>query len=346
MSLPGNNDLDKLNALCQKTHKEQIVWFLNAFWHKFGEAEAERLWDFKHKCDELDLQNHENGNSLDELNAHRFLEHFKETMTVREMRTKLKETGAIGEGRLSAVPVTHILVFRYDVDWHYLVNASQGDNKEEIEKAQRLLEAVQSAFREAENRASEAARALVEAESREAASHRAVADAKAREEELRLAKIELEAALAELKAQEDAYNNKKADLERKSEEGGVVSRNKAKAELAQHLAEDPLPLRKAKITQEAAVKKAERATVAAAEARTAAEEAVRRATEAKEESRRAKAAAEAALAQAREKVGEAEAYLQEVKSRPGQAQGAIWWIERELHEAKKYKPVSKGGVAK
>ncbi len=37
-----------------------------------------------------------------------------------------------------------------------------------------------------------------------------------------------------------------------------MSRNKAKAELAQHLAEDPLPLRRAKITTEAAHKKADK----------------------------------------------------------------------------------------
>ena len=43
----------------------------------------------------------------------------------------------------------------------------------------------------------------------------------------------------------------------------MVSRNKAKNELAQHLGEDPLPLRKAKITAEAAVKRAERAKKAA-----------------------------------------------------------------------------------
>jgi len=77
----------------------------------------------------------------------------------------------------------------------------------------------------------------------------------------------LEAALAEVKKQEDAYNAKTEDLKKKSEEGGVVSRNKAKNELAQHLAEDPLPLRQAKITAEAAVRKAEKATKAAAEAK-------------------------------------------------------------------------------
>jgi hypothetical protein len=38
-----------------------------------------------------------------------------------------------------------------------------------------------------------------------------------------------------------------------------VSRNKARAELAQLKAEDPLPLRKAKITLEAATKRADKA---------------------------------------------------------------------------------------
>jgi len=45
-----------------------------------------------------------------------------------------------------------------------------------------------------------------------------------------------------------------------------VQRNKAKNELAQHLSSDPLPLRRAKITQEAAVKKADRAAQVAKEA--------------------------------------------------------------------------------
>jgi len=331
--LAGNTDSERFASLCQRTHKEQVVWFLNAYWHKYAE-QAERLWEFKHKCDELDLQNHENGNSLDELNAHRFLEHFRETMTVRDMRDKLRSTGAISEGSRvgAAVPISHILIFRYNEDWKYLINAPQGDNMEEIEKAQRMLETVQAAYKEAAARADEAASALEEAKQREQA-------AVAAEAEARQAKAELEAALRELQLQEDAYNQKKADLERKSEEGGVVSRNKAKAELAQHLAEDPLPLRKAKITQEAAVKRAERTAQAAADARTAATQATQRAADAKEEATRAKADAEA-------KVAEAEAFLREVKSRPGQAQGAIWWIERELYEAKKYKPVSRGGVAK
>jgi len=46
------------------------------------------------------------------------------------------------------------------------------------------------------------------------------------------------------------------------------------------------------------------------------------------------------------KVEEAEAFLQEVKSQPGCAHGAIWWLERELKEAKAYMPEKKGGYKK
>ena len=94
----------------------------------------------------------------------------------------------------------------------------------------------------------------------------------------------MEAAVAELKAQQDAYDKRTEELKAKSEGGGVAAL-RAKNELAQHLGEgndlstlcsghlvqwpscavtncltsaDPLPLRRAKITQEAALKKAEK----------------------------------------------------------------------------------------
>lgn len=94
----------------------------------------------------------------------------------------------------------------------------------------------------------------------------------------------------------------------------MVQRNKAKNELAQHLAEDPLPLRKAKITQEAAVKKTERAAQAAEAAA--------------QEAARAKEAAEAALEEARKRVEEAEAYLEKAKN--SLPHGGVWWMVRLL----------------
>ena len=39
------------------------------------------------------------------------------------------------------VPLFHILIFKYGVDWKELVNAPQG-NKEDIDKAQKLLDEV------------------------------------------------------------------------------------------------------------------------------------------------------------------------------------------------------------
>merc|ERR1712100_519077 len=385
--LAGANDLEKLHSLCAKTYKEQAIWFLNSFWEEFAQKEAETIWNYVGTNAELDLENHADGCGLDEMKVHVFLEKFNETLTVREMRAKLRSTGAIGEAeRPKTVPLTHYLLFNYNADWHALVNASQGDNSKEIAQAQEMLDKVTAAFEEAKRTAAAAAQAHREAEAsaakakqreeeskaaaerskqREIESKAAAESARAAEDDARAAQAELEAALAEVKAQEDAYNSKTEDLKKKSETGGVVSRNKAANELAQHLAEDPLPLRKAKITAEAAVKRSEKATKAAATARTNAEAAANNATQARAEAEtaakeatqareaadrdrdaaaKAKATADAALEDAEQKLAEAEAFLEEVKSRPGCAHGAVWWIERELHEQKRYLPESKGGI--
>jgi len=452
MTLPGSNDLEKLHALCDKTYKDQSIWFLNAFWETFAEKESEKIWEYVLKCSEIDIENHEEGSSLDEMKAHVFLEKFDETLTVRELRAKLRSTGAIGESeRPKRVPLTHYLLFKYNCDWHVLVNAAQGDNSKEIAKAQAMLDEVSVAFEECKRTAAAASQALREAEAaaskakqREEESHRAAeqakqreADSKKAEAEAKAAQVELEAALEEVHAQERAYNDKKEALEKKSQEGGVVSRNKAANELAQLLAEDPLPLRRAKITAEAAVKRAEKTANAAASARQSAEEssaaaskarqqaeqaanqaeqsrkqaeadaaaatsareaaqqarkaaedaraaatkarqeaeqaraeatAARQAAEqaraeataareeankqraaaeqARQASEQAKEAAEKALNDASDKLKEAEAYVEEVRNKPGVSFGQIWWIDRELHEQKKYLPVSKGGIAK
>eukprot|EP00008_Paramoeba_atlantica_P005256 CAMPEP_0201487400 /NCGR_PEP_ID=MMETSP0151_2-20130828/12828_1 /ASSEMBLY_ACC=CAM_ASM_000257 /TAXON_ID=200890 /ORGANISM="Paramoeba atlantica, Strain 621/1 / CCAP 1560/9" /LENGTH=421 /DNA_ID=CAMNT_0047872417 /DNA_START=27 /DNA_END=1292 /DNA_ORIENTATION=+ len=419
-ALEGSTDLDKLHNLCKKTHKEQAVWFLNAFWEDFAEAEAEKFWDFVQMCHKIDNAK-EAGIELDEMEAHRFLEKADEAHTVLEMRSRLRKTGAIGASeRPKVVPLSHYLLFKYDNKsaklFQELVNRSQGDNRKAIEEAQSKLDAVSVAFDEASRTAAAASAALKEAQSQEAAAKqregeaiKAEADAKkseaeahqssenaakreasakasaaelaVREEEVRKSQEELAAALAEVQKQEEAYNSKTQLLKKKSEEGGVVSRNKAKNELAQHLAEDPLPLRQAKITAEAALRKAEKATQAAATAKDAANKdaaeasaaaaqaaadaekasAARRdaegaraqaeAARAQAEAARAdaeskKAAADAAVDAAQAAVQEAEEFLAELKAHPGNCAGALWWMDRELHEKKKYMPMRKGGIAK
>jgi len=299
--LKGSTDDEKLKDLSSKNYKAQSVWFLNSFWNSLGKTEAENVWTYRQRMVTIDKEKGVEGASVDEMLAHRFLELNKETLTVKELRDKLY---SIGIERIKVVPLVYYLIFRYNVDWHVLVNASQGSNQEEVAQAQRMLDSVQKAFAEVQKTA-------------EAAS--------IREREAKQAKAEQDASLAEVQAQEKAYNDKTNDLTRKSETGGVVAQNKAKAELAAHLAENPLPLRRAKITNEAAVKKAEKAAQDAVTAR---------------------AAAEAALEDAKVQVAKAEAYLQELMSKPGSAAGALWWIDRELHEAKAFLPSSKGGYRK
>jgi len=276
MGLTGNNDEEKLESLCQKTYKEQAVWFLNAFWKELGDKEAQNLYEYVRKSEELDTEKKSQGNQLDEMMAHRFLEKNDKTLTVVTLRQKLQQAGIDKNTKRKYIPLTHFLIIHYNTSYKTLVNASQGENEEEVAKAQRMLEEVKKAFADA-----------------------------------RKAQEELEASLRELKAQEEAFNNKTEELKKKSEQGGAVQMNKAKNELAQHLGSDPLPLRKAKITTEAATKKAEKAS-----------------------------------AEAAKRVEEAEKFLEEVKKMPGSAKGLLWWIERELHEAKAYAPQSKGGYRK
>jgi len=239
-------------------------------------------------------------------------------MTVVALREGLRATGAIGASeRPKLVPLTHILLFKYNdkVNWKTLVN-TKGDNSGEIIEAQKLLDQVTAAFVESDKQAQVARVAEDEARKQEAP--------------FKAAQEELEAAIAATKAEEDAYNGKIATLQKKSEEGTIVQQNRAKNELAQLKQEDPLPLRKAKVTLEAARKKAEKAR-APFEAATKAAEAAR-------------AVAEAALEETQKKVQEAEDYLAVVKAKPGTPHGAIWWLERELAEQKSFLPERKGGA--
>eukprot|EP00010_Vexillifera_abyssalis_P005404 CAMPEP_0201551368 /NCGR_PEP_ID=MMETSP0173_2-20130828/7553_1 /ASSEMBLY_ACC=CAM_ASM_000268 /TAXON_ID=218659 /ORGANISM="Vexillifera sp., Strain DIVA3 564/2" /LENGTH=295 /DNA_ID=CAMNT_0047961597 /DNA_START=22 /DNA_END=909 /DNA_ORIENTATION=- len=288
-----------LESITEKTYKEQAIWFLNGFWSEHQD-QAEKMWDWVQKSSELDLQDGASGSGLDEMMTHRLLEILNETMTVREMRSHLKQTGAIGQNtRLKTIPLSYVILFKYKIPWKDFVNAPQGSNKEEMDRAQAKLDAVVAAFEESNAR---------------------LEDARQAEAPFKAAQEELEAALAELKAQEEAYHGKIADCEKRSETGGVVTRNKAKAELAQLRAEDPLPLRRAKITTEAATKRAEKARAPFLVAREK---------------------ADAAVQEARDRVKEAEEYMEEIKKKGGTPQGAVWWMQKEIEYQKKFLPSSK-----
>jgi len=223
-------------------------------------------------------------------------------------------------------------------------------------------------------------------------------DQRAAEALVRQAEEEQSAAVAELKAQEDSYKRTIEDLTQKSETGdSIFAKNKAKQELAQLKQENPLPLRRAKITQEAALRKvekqrkeaeiatsqveavhrevqsatrdaelatrnaeeatraverarleseniakvAEEATRAAELATIAAEEATNQLQIATKEAEDATKRVEAAVRNTEMQMQEALDFLESAKKKGGIAYGAIWWMEREIKEAKKYLPKSK-----
>jgi len=260
--------------------------FLNGFWSEGAQAESETIWKFAQKFIELDQQKKKTGSKLDEFWSHKFLEEIKETHTVIALRNKLREANMQVNG--NNMSLLEYLASRDEKTLKSVAHAPQGEgDPREIEEAQAKLEAVQSAL--------EAQRA--------------------QEEAVKQAEIDQKAALADLNKQEQEYKTLVSTLETKSKDSTIslVQRNKAAAELSQVKSEDPLPLRKAKITSEATVRKLERE----------------------------RKLAEEKTAQSEARFQEAVDFLEQVKRKGSVAFGSIWWMEKELQEARKYLPKSK-----
>lgn len=256
------------------------------------------------------------------------------------------------------VSLTEFLIYKFEIEWTVLVNAPQGCDMGAINEAQagldnanKMLQFAVSAAARAKEDAANAKVAEEHAIHEETRSAEAAVTAKTAEEALKEAKAQNEAALAELHAQEEAIAKKLADLQKIADDPdlGVVKKGKAKAEIAQTKAEDPMPLRMAKIHQEAAVRKVTKATVKAGTTTAAAEVAAKEAVKARDAAANAAVEAEAAATAAEEAIpaaqnafAEAEALLEEVKKKnTGGGQGQLFYIDRELEEAKRYLPKSK-----
>jgi len=275
---------DRFKEFTSKTYAKQGVAFLNAYWGEV-EGDATLLWDFTNQFIALDHENGKEGSDLDEFNAHRFLERLGETRTVKEMRDELREIDMDFNKRMALI---EYFLWRYGKTVSDFVERPQGSgDPRELEEAQRLVDLAKAGAEEAI----------------------------ALERPFKEAQEELNQALAELHKQEEEYHRRCEELESRSQDQnlGVVQRNKAANELAQLKAQDPLPLRQAKISTEAAERKSDRARAPFKEARERAER----------------------------EFDEAERFMQEVMARGTIAHGQIWWLNKELQEAKKYLPKSK-----
>jgi len=325
MSRIAKDQEEKWQKIESRNYAGQCKYMLNGFWGTL-EKEAELIWNWCQTFSELDQDKHADGNELDEFWSHKFLETLGETMTVIEMREKFRKIDADFNKHMSMV---EYIMFRYGFSIPSVLTCPQGDNTAGIKKAQAMVDEAQKALDEMNAKlasAKEAAEHAKEAAEAAKKAAKAVAEAEA----------EAKAALAELQAEEKAFEDKKAALEKTKNDMsiGVVKRNKAANELDQLMSEDPLPLRKAKINQSAAVKKCERATKAA-------EAASEKADAAEKAAIAAENAAQEAASQAEKKLQDALDFLEEEKQKGGVAQGDIWWMQREITEKKKYLPASK-----
>eukprot|EP00727_Mastigamoeba_balamuthi_P011519 m51a1_g6990 hypothetical protein (291) ;mRNA; r:157614-158964 len=275
MSKPATK-IAQFSELCKRIYKDQAIWFLNGFWgNGVGPKDANQVWDWVSKFVELDLMSSDkkghNGWELDQFWSAKFLESNNQTLTALARKEALRLIDADNNGRMS---VLEYLVWHFKKGIDETVDSPQGTSPE-LEEAQRALRKVQTA----------------------------IEDARRLEEELRVA-------VADLKKQEEAYANRVRLLEEKANDASAstVARSRAANELAQVKGEDPLPLRKAKLTQEAALRKVQKQ---------------------QDKLQQELAAAQAAVDRAR------------ASSKGGLAPGMIWWMQRELFEGDRSLPKSR-----
>jgi len=263
----------KFRDVTRKVYYDQAKWYLNAFWNDGAEGHAEEVWQIAQKFSEIDPKK-KNGNELDPVLSSHYLQGINKAMTALELKEQLRRIDVDANGLMALL---EYLVFKYTRPVVPTVTNPQGSLSPADQKE---LEDTEKKVREL----SDSIPVLQKAE-----------------EEARVAD-------AELKKQQDELNSRmnKLDATSKDEKIGQVARNKAFQELAQLRGQDPLPLRRAKITQEAAIRRLESA---------------RKATE--------------------KALVEAQRMLEDIKKRGSVPKGSIWWMDREVKEAKKYMPRSK-----
>lgn len=390
-------------ALTAKTHTAQAIWWLNGFWKQGASDYVEDVWKITHQFLALDLgkpvlyggkmEEFKENCDLDELNSHRVLEALGETMTVVALRKRLQALDIDNNKRMA---ISEYLLDKYKKTPLELVRSPQGDIDPvllaaaekacedagaSLDQAVADAEAAAQALRESKAAAAEAARSKAAADdrAREAAEAKHQADTEAdkaaqalqaaqnAENVVRAAEAELQAAVDEITGLEEAKAQKIAAAQAIIDDPktSAMKRGVAVQERDSTKAEDPLPLRKAKITQGAALKKVEKArqiaeqeTAKAAEAKRVSDDAADAAAKAKQEAddaadaaavakQAAEDAAEAAAVakeradQAREAAQEAlaaaEQALADLKAKGGEApMGKLWWLDRVLKEKKKF----------
>ena len=365
----------KLAEINEKKYEDQAIHFLNAYWSEPTLAvgkDQEKLEKVYTACllmEKLDKKLGKEGTKLDEFESHLFLEKTEGALSAHEMRDALSAIDIDFDKKTSLM---EFLIYMFQIkNWPYVATFVGGASPEDqraleqakagMNKATAALEDSKAKEDAAHKAAEEAAAAKEAADEEQVIAEKAAASSKQAESELAEAKAEAEKALAELQEEEEKRASEIAKQKTMSEDESLstVKENRALAMLKILESEDPQPLRTAKITQEAAVRKVDKAAKKAKQAATnneiAAKAAAQKATEA-EKTQHELTAAEAEAAEAVELADAAcssaeellDAAVEKVNKGGGLAmsgqEGALWWMDRQFEDAKKY--MSKKQIAK
>eukprot|EP00013_Stygamoeba_regulata_P027491 CAMPEP_0177652564 /NCGR_PEP_ID=MMETSP0447-20121125/13205_1 /TAXON_ID=0 /ORGANISM="Stygamoeba regulata, Strain BSH-02190019" /LENGTH=334 /DNA_ID=CAMNT_0019155833 /DNA_START=28 /DNA_END=1032 /DNA_ORIENTATION=- len=310
-------DQQKFADLCKKSYKEQAIWFLNGFWNDGADPDfANIVWKWVKEFIKLDNMSTDPkgaaGNELDQFWSAKFLEDNDEPMTQTAKKEALRAIDTDNNGKMALL---EYLIWKKKKTPSQCATAPQGSL---TEAEQREMEAAQASMEKLAQALESLKRAEEELRAKKAELDKTVADLKA------LEKAQQDAADA-FAAEEQKYKGECDRLRALSEDASTsaVQRSKANVQLQALLQEDPLPLRKAKITQEAVVRRVqkEQAPLLADLARQ------------KEEVSAKQDAVVSEQQQVSEQMDAARAKIEKLKAMGGVARGALWWMEREMFEA-------------
>lgn len=371
---PSFPDVDHLSfdQICTLPFREQAVWVLNGFWAEL-QGEAEVIWGNVELFAALDLKSSSprgaDGCHLDQVLAAKFLEESDQTMTARERKAAIREIDVNNDGQMACVEYLLYTYTRAIQSAEAVVAAKQGQ-AQEVAACQAIIDRVTAMLPEVEAKLAgqraakaEVIAALTAVKTAQAEAKAALAEQERTEAELtaaakvaELAKEELAKAVAALEAEEAALAAELARLELLAVDQtvGPVKRGMAANKLAALKDEDPLPLRRAKLTAEAALRKVQKKEALAKAAAAEAAEATLRCKakcdelaqkEAELEARKlaleeAVRALEQSYAELSARMSDAQAALEDLKKGTN-GLGAVWWMERELYRADEALPRAK-----
>jgi len=364
--------------ICALPFKEQAVWVLNGFWDQLH-SEAETIYSQIRAFTELDAMvgspllapGSTRGSALDKMMAAKFLERAEQTLTARQRQAALREIDENSDGQMAAI---EYLLYRYKsvVGSAAEIAAGQQGKANEIEACGQIIDQTIAVLPDVKTKLAaqrqakrEVVAALGAIRSAKLEAETSTAKQAAAEEVLLAALHPLEAAKRQLS---EAVDELVDELERTETEiarlgeiacsadgsVGVVRRGMAANKLAGLKEKDSMPIRKAKVSQEAALRIVQRREkLARAAADTAAASTVEckakfAELEIKEddgEYRRrqldgAVAELEQTYAKLSVRMAESHAALEELKQDTCGI-GALWWMERDLYHADESLPTTK-----